>query len=284
MTYAKYIGAGADSIQVGYVDANGVFVGIDNLDATDTGSSSSMLRIEGANAADIQLGEPERVAVAGDDGTVALFTFESADLPTAVIEVAENNQTFNNLIQSTTAVSEGGHVITAFGLQGAVVPRLATLIMRQIKSTVSGSRGAAGYEGLLLPNTTWRKLGSPRQTRGVSYQRYALDVNYADRLLDGRLVSAVFTDVPGAKLLGWEISSLYRFSYSTLIGNASLQKIVTSHKPVSVGTSFATIETTGVATDTVAGVVTSSPYGLTLTGTPGSGKIAVGRYQFVNWS
>jgi hypothetical protein len=284
MTYAKYIGAGADSVQVAFTNSDGVFAGIDNLDASDTGSSSSMLRIEGANAADIQLGEPERVAVSGDDTAVALFTFENAELPPVVIEVAENNQTFNNLIQSTTAVSEGGHVITPFGLSGPVIPRMATLIMRQIKSTVSGSRGAAGFEGLLLPNTEWRKLGSPRQSRGVSYQRYFVTINYADRLLDGRLVSAIHTDVPGGKLLGWEISSLKRFSYSVLIGNNSLQKIVTANKPVSTATSIATLETTGFAVDTVAGVVTTAPYGLTLTGTPGSGKIAVGRYQFENWT
>ena len=97
-------------------------------------------------------------------------------------------------------------------------------------------------------------------------------------------MSAVHTDVPGAKLLGWEISSLKRFSYSVLIGNASLQKIVTTHKPVSTATSIATLETTGFAVDTVAGVVTTAPYGLTLTGTPASGKIAVGRYQFENWA
>src|SRR5688572_24586502 len=119
--FTKYVGHGFDSIQVGQRDSRGVFIGFDGLTAADTGESSSMRRLEGANTVNLGLPEPQTISVPGDNGVKAIFVYDSENLPSGVVELSVTDSLMINTAQRTVALSEAGQTFTPYGLSGAIM-------------------------------------------------------------------------------------------------------------------------------------------------------------------
>lgn len=282
--FTKYVGHGFDNIQVGQRDSRGVFIGFDGLTAADTGESSSMRRLEGANTVNLGLPEPQTISVPGDNGVKAIFVYDSETLPSGVVELSVTDSAMINTAQRTVALSEAGQTFTPFGLSGAIPRRFITLFTRLLQGQDTGAIGAEGFEHFLGLNIEWRYLGKAFGNRATNFDRWQVTANYADRLPDGRLISAVFPEVPGAKCIGFEVSSEYRISYSMLVGDGTVDDIVVANEPISTAKTLATLETTDFATNAITAVDQSAPYSVAMTTAPASGKFGIVRYEFENFA
>jgi hypothetical protein len=277
----KLAAAGWDSLQWAYRNANGWHAGAANLTSANTGSSSGMARYRGARSFSFTLPTNSPLPVTGDDGLIATFLFDSTDPITFNITTSVFDAVFKAAAESMAIVTDGEWEYSPGSVNGVIRGTLMLLASRQLKSTPGSVKG---FEHLELFSCEVAYLGSNREYQAAGEHTWQIVANPTTVLPDGRLVSAVHSDAPNGEMVYRIFTTEKRFSYATLVGNGTLQKIVTPNKPISVAKSKATLETTSFATDTVAGVVTTAPFGLTLTGTPGSGKAAVGRYEFDNFA
>jgi hypothetical protein len=194
-----------------------------------------------------------------------------------------NDFRFLAAISGVTTVTEAEEVMQPFGMTGVTRAGMILLFTSKAKSQDSGTLNSSGYSHLLLMNCEVTDMGAGSAHQAGATRRYRVTANLSTTLPDGRLVSTVFSTVPGGRCAGIEFHSEDRVSYAVLVGDAAATDIVTSYQPVSVGTSKATVETTGFAAATVSSVDTTAPFGLVLSGAPGSGKFAIGRYEFVSF-
>lgn len=279
----SFAAAGWDSLQWSKRSTLGYMTGAAGLAVTDTGESSSMARHRGANTADVTLPEPTIVNIPGDNTTIAQFSFEGDGLITFNIEMSVKDNVFHAAATGLASVSDGDTEAMPEVQSGLTPNSLFLLFSRDLKSQKAGQVGAAGYEHLELYNCAIRYLSSGWGTKAAAVYRYQVTVNNVDVLPDGRAVSAVYNTAPNGQLAGVVRSADSRYSYSMIVGDGVETQIVTAYKPISVAKSKATVETTGFAASVVSAIDTASPYGITPTDLPGSGKIAVARYEFLNY-
>jgi len=284
MSYPSITAAGFDSAQYSYRTTGGVLAGVDNLVVTTSnGLSSPMGRLKGVVTSDVTLPTPVEVAINGDDSRLATFQFDSTEPVAFDIDVAISDSAFKTRIEATASVTSGEAVMVPYGLTQVVAPGFILLLSGKAKSAASGTAGSAGFRHLLLFNVEFRDLGAGFNFQGAATRRYRVTANASDTLPDGRTVASVFPAVPGGQMLGLEFTTVKRCTFASFMGDNTITSPVLAQKPISTATTIATLETTGYALDTVTAVDTTTPYGCTLTGTPGAGKRAVVRYQFENW-
>lgn len=278
----KWAAGGWKSAQYAHRSPLGYMTGAAGLAVTDTGESSSMARYRGANTADVSQPEPTIVNIPGDNTTIAQFAFDGDGLMTFIMVMSIKDNDFHYAATGLQAIADGDTEAMPENQSGTQNP-LFLLFTRDLKSQKAGQVGAAGYEHLELYNCGVQYLGSAWGTKAAVEYRYRVTVNNVDVLPDGRLVSAVYPTAPGGLMPGITRTSDNLYSYSMLVGDGVETQIVTAYKPISIAKSKATLETTGFAADTVTAIDITAPYGITPTGTPASGKIAVARYEFLNY-
>ncbi len=275
----KWIGAGFDSFQWSLIDDTANCMnGTANLDATDVGTASPMGRYIGASSAPFAIPAGAPVSVQGDNVELGSFDFGSDGAVTFTIGMNALDTAFLNAIQGTANVSDGDSEVTPILDSGYIQPRFFLLLSRDLQSKVSGQVGAKGFSHLEILNATITYLGTGYNYRGVESHQFQVTCNRADNLADGRTVASVHTET---EQLRYRIrTSDKRYTYVSFVGNNVLTDIPVPYKPVSVAKSKATVETTGFAAATVNAIDNTSPYAITLSAAPGSGKFAVVRYEF----
>lgn len=279
----KWAAAGWEALQWSYRSNLGYLTGAAGLTVASTGTSSSMARHLGANTADIALPDPTIVSIPGDNTTIAQFQFDGDGFPEFTIEMSVFDSVFHAAVTGLTAATDGDTEMSQFAFGAYTSNPMFLMLTRDLKSQKAGQVGAKGYEHLELFNTAVRFLGSGFTTKGAAVYRYRVTCNDTDILPDGRTLSTVFSTAPNGRLGGIIRSADNRYSYSVLVGDNAETDVTTAYKPISIAKSKAVIETTGFAADTVTAIDTSAPYGITATGTPGSGKILTVRYEFLSW-
>lgn len=283
MPYTAVTKAGFDSLQWSYRSTSGYITGIANLTAANTDTGSNMGRVRGSLNANITLPQPTVVNILGDDTRIAVYQFDSTEPIVFEMELSVHDFTFLTGTHSVDAVTESAEVMLPFGMTGATYNGLTLLFTSKAKSQVSATLNAAGYSHLLLFNCEVVDLGTPFAHQTGNNRRLRVTANTSTYLPDGRTVASVFADVPGGACAGIEFTSANRVTYSVFVGDNSEVNVPAAQKPVSTGTTKATVETTGFAAATVASVDDSSPYNIVYNAAPGSGKFAIARYEFVSW-
>lgn len=278
----KYAAAGWDSLQWAYRSADGWIAGAANLTAADTGDSSAMARYQGARTFTFALPQNTPLAVTGDDGLIATFLFSSVDPVAFSFTTSVMDMVFKAATENMDIVTDGEWEYSPVTTESVDRAPLVLLLSRQLKSTPGSVKG---YEHLELFSTEVAYLGNNREFQAAPEHNWQVTANPSSVLPDGRTVAAVHPDAPNGTLIGRIFTSEKRFSYATLIGNATLDKIVTPHAPISTAKAKATVATAGVfAADTVTGVVTTAPYGVEVTTVPANGQPAICRFEFNNFS
>lgn len=281
MAFDQFTAAGADAAQWGYRAAGGWFAGKDNLTTADTGDSSPMARLRGLKSADISLPDPTEVQVTGDNTVLQVFTFDSGTKPTFNLETGVTDFTFEGAIQNLSPVIEAGKTMLPFSVPSAPQQPMIMIFTRDAASQDVATYGDAGYDHLILLNVGIKPLGGAFTYQGEKVQRYRCTLNDSLLMPDGRTISSVLgVERAGAIMM----TSQNRITYTAFVGDGTVKIIVPEYEPVSLGTTLATIQTTNFATDTVASIDTTDPFGVTLTGTPASGKYAVALTEFVQFT
>ena len=279
----KFTSAGADNLQWSYIAPSGYITGAANLDATDTGTSSSAARFKGLNNAAVALPDTTKVATQGDDTILANFMFGASAPFTFNITTQALDTAFLAAACGVTIVTEAERTMFAGATYYPSANQLWLMLTRQSKSLVTGSTGAKLYEHLEIPRAEVSFLGSALNFQGAAEYNWSVTVNPTDVLPDGRSVSTVFTDAPDGMVSYILHSSDYRMTRTAFVGDGTITAIPISYKAASAGKTHATVETTGFAAGTVSSVSTSSPYTATLSAAPGSGKFSIVTHQFLNF-
>lgn len=277
----KWVAAGARALQWSKLTTGGYLAGWEGKTAADTGDSSSMARHRGLQNFPWSLPEPTELNVPGDDGTRAVFLFDSDARPSFIMELADFDGDFYEAVTGLTRVTIGEWEEYPIAFEGMELDPVCLMSSAQTKAQNAGKVGQKGYVHDILMNCECFPLFNPNQTKQHSPVRYKVTCNSADVLPDGRTVSSVYTTAPNGVLGGIRVTTAELYSYSILVGDGAEDTITTANDPISATKAKATVETTGFALGTVSSVTTN---GLVLSAAPGSGKFAIGRYGFLTFA
>jgi len=232
---AKWAAAGLDAIHVAARSSAGFMAGYSNLVAANTNMGSGMRRVKGAVTAPIAIPEPTRVPVRGDNGRITTFQFQSDE---------DNAFTLENSVTDIELemYAQGGNTYVLgewdFGLRGSLSPTfkdLMFLLTRNAESQEAGSQGTAGFENMLVLDSSAMPLGDDQwayQEEGSA--RLSCLANPSLLLPWGVLCSSAFTLTDGITIV-WK--SQYRTMLHVFIGDGTEDEIVVDYTPINVAKS-----------------------------------------------
>lgn len=201
----KRIGAGFRYIHYGVCDVNGNVIGNTVAGpAAGAAAGQALLRLDGARTAPIAPAEPEVVGVQGDDDPMVTFSFNSADLPTGVIEMSAFDQVFAALALGMTVETLGDLTVIPLQPSGGNQPDLCLLLQRRSKKWESGVKGVKAWQGVFIPKATVTPLFSEFRQREHSPYRYGITANMADKKAWGATLSTAVNGAEAAPLHEFE--------------------------------------------------------------------------------
>jgi hypothetical protein len=112
-----------------------------------------MLRISGAQDFPIQIPQPDREVVLGDNGPMATFSYEAGEFPSGTINAATNDSGFKNFAQGTLARDysggSGNSEWTVGQPSGNSKPTMLLFAQREAKKWEVAARGDSAWEYML---------------------------------------------------------------------------------------------------------------------------------------
>lgn len=201
----KRIGAGFDRIEWGLVNTSGLVYGTTLVGPTAGAiAGQPMLRLRGARTLPVQIPEPERVPVTGDNEILASFQFPGGELPAGILELAVNDMDFNAIAQGTKVRTLGDYALGSLAPNGNVYPTICLSLMRQTSKQDSGETGLPGWEGKWIPRCTITPLDAETTERAFSPYRYAININPSDRSMLGYTFTEGIDGVTSMAMMDFE--------------------------------------------------------------------------------
>jgi hypothetical protein len=155
----KWDAAGLDAIHVAYRGSGGYMAGFANLVAANTNTGSGMRHLLAAETAPFAIKEPVVKNIPADDGNFDSFTFASSDVNQGVLELGNNDGTFDLAADGTTAKTVGVYTFYPRGGSIANPGSFMFLLTRQAHGQDSSTLGSNGFENELVFNTRVKPLG-----------------------------------------------------------------------------------------------------------------------------
>jgi hypothetical protein len=177
----KTIGAGFRAIFYGVLNSSGIFIGSTvTVPPVGTTTNGGMLRLDGAQTIPVQIGESVIVVQLGDDEPMVSFEFDSADLPSGVLQVAQADNVFDALVQGTKVQTVGDLELSALDPKGRESQPMCLLLQRRSKSWLSGERGSAKFEVFYILSCSIKPLGATLTQREVGPWSYSINLSRGD--------------------------------------------------------------------------------------------------------
>lgn len=133
--------------------------GFSNLLAAGTNTGSGMRRLLAAETAPFSIKPPVVKSIPGDDGPFDSFTFASSEANTGILELGNNDGTFDLAADGTTKKTVGGYDFYPRGGSIANPGSFMFLLTRQAHGQDSATLGSNGFENELVFNTRVKPLG-----------------------------------------------------------------------------------------------------------------------------
>jgi hypothetical protein len=174
----KLASAGLDSVHVGVLNSNSIFSGA--AAAPANGDDSGALIMIGAQTADIQVPELERVNVEGNDGRLATFQFESGSETGFTFESGSVDFAIAALLQGTNVYALGDWDFNLIRPGTRTPISMAWIINTQAKSQAAASLNQAGFRVALIPKVEVTYLGPGGiSNRNAHVNRFSAIINAA---------------------------------------------------------------------------------------------------------
>lgn len=273
----KWTAGGLDAIHVAYRGSGGSMSGFANLSASSTvNTGSGMRRLVGAQTAPFALKEPVVKTIPGDNGVLDTFTWASADVNQGILELGENDGTFDVAADGVTVKTVG--VYTFFPRGGTVANpgNFMFLLTRDAHGQDSATSGQSGWENELVMYTRVKPLGDEdraHQKEGKARQQ----VTFIDSTVTpwGETCTAAF-GVYQRQSFVW--TSTYRSMFHCWVSDGSAAATTAlDYTPISAATTKAWNFTLGTAL-TVSSVNTTTKIP-TLSAVPLINNLIVMLYQ-----
>lgn len=258
----------------------GFFAGIDNLDATDTGSDSGMRRLRGGVNFPSPISPRPRANTRGDGKNLATWRRSPNETADFELEMAVRDVVAETFMGGGHAYALGSYRL--LGILGATVQRAEDILMlmhRAAQSEEVSTLNDEGYENFVAFSNKLEPLGPESVAQDDDgNSRYSGTTNSVEMLPYGVTVEAAsdFTDGMVASYV-----TEYPDMYHVIVGNGSATTIVVDLEPVddavwrvevidfTAGGTFKTVTDVDVATKTI-----------TVSGALNDGHIFLVIYQF----
>ncbi len=275
-SFTKAIAAGNAYAQIGFIDSNGFLVGSATSAPANGAVGSGLLDITGIKTAAPAVPDPEFVQVTGDDVLLGEFDFESLTSRGFVIETAVGNLELDALLQGTNVVSFGDGKIGALDVLNPAELNAMLIIQSRAKKYNTGVVGQKGWTGVILPLATVKPLGrSGFDERGAAVYRYSVTPQLASNAPWGVTFDDTNFGTPGLRHIPFNFENPITMHAHS--GNGSLQTFTLTRAPISAAK---TITYSARVAQVVTGVSTTSPYSVTISGTPIGGAQMTTIYEF----
>ena len=155
----RWDNAGLDAVHVAYRGSGGYMAGFSNLLSTGTNTGSGMRRLLAAETAPFGIKSPVIKNIIGDDGNFDTFTFASAEVNSGLLELGNNDGTFDLAADGVTAKTVAVYTFYPRGGTIANPGSFMFLLTRQAHGQDSATLGSNGFESELVFNTRVKPLG-----------------------------------------------------------------------------------------------------------------------------
>ena len=227
----EFTSAGADVALFSARDGAGYMIGM-TASAPSAGDQDGNPagRLEGIKNFPHTVSEPQTITVTGDDGVISQYQFEPVDLPSFVFDTGTRNLTFEGLCQGTLTQSVGDSEIGVIQPVEATYQDMIMIIQSQAKSRASGSKNAAQWDILLVPNCQIVPLSKDSaQERAAATIRYRCTTNPTDTFPWGLAVSDANNGCTEAA--AFVITAENRIHMHRFTGNASAVQFNLDYTP-----------------------------------------------------
>ena len=275
----QFTSAGLDSIWWGKNNSTGYVHGTTGSIAN--GSDAAMARLLGAQSFGVQLQQPQRVNITGDDGVQSIFLFEPQELPSGDLVLGVFDVNLVAQSQGTNVYADGDHDVSVLQPEDFDFAELSLILNAQSKSRASGSSGEAGYMVMHLPKVQCIPMG-PAGLANIQATNFThqLIVSKSSLWAWGAALSTLNEGTTSAAIWG-PVYSENRVTCHTFVGDGTTTNFTLGQTPAAADGSKIKVWKDGTA---LVYTTNYSVSGTTLTfqagSIPAAGEIVVVRYEY----
>jgi len=230
---ARAIQAGFRRCIVHLLDTSGYAMGITGSLAN--GSDAGSYQMMGVKTGDMQLPEPDKTDITGDDRFLGAFVWPLSASPSGSIEAAVYDQDLFTALEGTTKRALGGAELHVLGGQEASPKDVCMVFQSEAKSQTTGFAGLSKKFGIIVPKAAVSVLGpSTFNERGEINARLAVTIQSADKYPWGEALSVANEGVTNGVMIPF--TSDYWVDIHAFVGDGSTTTVTLDHTPAGDGT------------------------------------------------
>lgn len=225
---AQVITAGFAIGRVHRLDTDGYAMGING--ALSAGEDAGSYQLQGVKTADLQVPEPDRTDIIGDNRLLGAFTWPLGASPTGAIEAAVFDMTLNAALEGVKVRTLGGVQAQPLGAKEADAKDICLILQSDAYSRTTGYVGLSKKFGLMVPKASAVVLGISTLTeRAELNARLSLTIQSADRYPWGELLSLANEGATEALIIPF--TSDYFVDLHAFVGDGTTDDVVLEHTP-----------------------------------------------------
>lgn len=270
---AKSIQAGAQEAWFFFYDANGEPSGSSPTPLAN-GTSSGAYKLVGIQTAPSAVPEPNDVPVPGDDTSLGVFTFSSADARAITLNFGQMDLTLEGRLQYTDVETFGNIQMGLIDLSTLILASGALIVQgRAIRQDV-GFVGQPGWSGIVYPNVQLLPLNRETwegQTAGSIRYRAAIQLAY------NRPWGTTITSSAGSAIGAYGIPFTSSYPVTMDAFRGSLSSFTLNKTPQLVASTLPYVDKVALG---VTSINTPTPKNLVLATSAGAGRPGVVLYEY----
>lgn len=275
-SFTKAIAAGNAYAFIAFIDSNGFMIGSATTLPAQAAAGSAMTQLTGIKTAAPTVPERELVQVTGDDDLLGEFDFASLTTRSFVAEIATQDLELEAKLLGTTVQTVGEAKIGALDVDSPAELNVCLILQSRAKKYSTGSVGQKGWNGVIVPMATAQPLGRDGfNERGAAIFRLQITPQKASNFPWGITITTSNVGKTNPRFLPFNTE--YPVTMHAHTGTGALSTFTLDYQPVSAAK---TATYSARVAQTVSSVSTSSPYSVTISGTPIGGAQLVTFYEF----
>lgn len=273
MSSPQSIQAGTQEAWFLFYDSNGDPSG-GSPTALSNGTSSGAYKLVGIQTAPSAVPEPNDVPVDGDDTSLGVFSFSSADARAITLNFGQMDLTLEARLQNTDVETFGSINMGLIDLSTLILASGALIVQGRAIKRAAGVAGRAGWSGMIYPNVQLLPLNRETwegQTAGSIRYRAAIQLAY------NRPWGTTITSSAGSAIGAYGIPFTSSYPVTMDAFRGSLSSFTLNKTPQAVTTTRPFVDKVAVG---VTSINTPTPKNLVLATSVGDGRPGVVFYEY----
>lgn len=225
---SQVITAGFARAIVHRLDTDGYAAGLTG--SLSNGNDAGSYEMQGLMTADLQVPEPERTDILGNNRLLGAFTWPIGSSPTGNVEAAVFDMDLNVALEGLKKRTLGGLEIETVGAEEADSKNICMIMQSDAVSRTAGYMGLKKKFGLIVPKATATVLGISTLTQRERLSaRLSLTIQAADRYPWGESITLANEGANNA--LAIFFTSDYFVDLHAFKGDGTTTTVVLDHTP-----------------------------------------------------